>query len=182
MPRLDPAWSWTAALALAAVFAGSAAIKFADLGLFQAALENYRLLPRPLPRPASYLIPALETAAAASLMIIPIRPWAAELALALLVTFSAAIAINLLRGRREIDCGCFGSALQQPLSGALLARNAALAALAVIALVPAGTRPLAALDLATVAGGGLSLALLYVAANFMLANAPHLRALRQAHG
>ena len=44
------------------------------------------------------------------------------------------MAINLARGRRNIDCGCFQSALKQRLSWVLVARNVVLAALL---LVPA---------------------------------------------
>jgi hypothetical protein len=56
--------------------------------------------------------------------------------------FAAAMAINIWRGRRHIDCGCFQSALKQTLSWTLLARNAGLTLLLVLpAAVPEGALP-----------------------------------------
>ena len=65
--------------------------------------------------------------------------WSAVSAASLLILFAVAMAINIRRGRRHIDCGCFQSALKQTLSWILVARNAALALLlAVPAIVPEG--------------------------------------------
>jgi len=60
--------------------------------------------------------------------------WTAAAALALLVAFTAVIAAHLARGRRE-PCGCFGEASSGPVGLATLARNVALCALALVALV-----------------------------------------------
>jgi hypothetical protein len=60
--------------------------------------------------------------------------WGAWLAALLLSGFAAAIAINLARGRKAIDCGCFQSALRQPLRIVLVARNLLLVA-AILPLV-----------------------------------------------
>ena len=43
------------------------------------------------------------------------------------------MAINLLRGRTHIDCGCFDSTLKQPLRWILVLRNAVLVLLLVAA-------------------------------------------------
>jgi hypothetical protein len=45
------------------------------------------------------------------------------------------MAINIRRGRRHIDCGCFQSALKQTLSWILVARNGVLALLLGLALL-----------------------------------------------
>jgi len=93
---------------VAAVFLRSGLAKAADLPNFRAAVANYRLLPPLLVRPVAAGLPFAEIAAAVLLAIgvLPVIV-AAGLAL-LLVVFSAAIAINLLRGR-VFDCGCAGS-------------------------------------------------------------------------
>jgi len=43
----------------------------------------------------------------------------------LLALYTLAVVVNLARGRREIDCGCFGPAARQPLSAALVSLPAA---------------------------------------------------------
>lgn len=114
---------------LVLVFLAGAWSKLRALEAFEGVVYNYRLLPEPIVRPVALLLPFVELAVGLGLMYPPIRPYAAVAAAALLVIFSAAIGINLLRGRREIDCGCFSSALKQQLSGWLLVRNAALVGL-----------------------------------------------------
>ncbi len=175
---MDPALTWTMAVALAALFAASAAMKLAAIGQFAAALENYRILPPILLAPAVWLIPALEALAAAGLVIPASRADASVLAAVLLGMFTAAIAINLARGRTGIDCGCFGPALRQELSGWLIARNAMLSACAVVVLIPPSGRQLTWLDAVTIAGGAAALALMYASFNLAIGNAPKLRALR----
>ena len=95
----------------------------------------------------------------------------------MLGVFTGAIVINLARGRTDIDCGCFGPALRQRLSWWLLLRNGALFALLAIALMPAATRPMDFLDLATAGMAAATVVVLYTAANYLIANAPGLRAL-----
>ncbi len=177
----DPAVTWMLAVAVAMLFAASAAMKFADLDQFAAALENYRILPAGLVTPASWMIPLLEALASAGLLLPAARAEACLLTAVLLAIFTAAVAINLARGRREIDCGCFGPALRQALSGWLLVRNSVLlAAVAAIAL-PARVRPLGWVDFATVVFGAITLDILYVSMNYLLANAPRIRELERLH-
>ncbi len=178
---MDPALTWTLAVALAALFAASAAMKLAAMGQFAAALENYRILPPILLAPAVWLIPALEAVAAAGLVIPASRADASVLTAALLGTFTAAIAINLARGRTGIDCGCFGPALRQPLSGWLVVRNAiVLAAVAAVA-APVRLRLLNFADFVTIALGAATLVVLYASMNYLLANAPRIRELERLH-
>jgi uncharacterized membrane protein len=178
---MDPALTWMLAVALLMLFLASAAMKFADLSRFAAALENYRLLPPALVAPAAWMIPALEAVAALGLLVPARRPAACLLIAALLTIFTAAIAINLARGRREIDCGCFGAALSQTLSGWLIARNVILLAAAAAVALPAPLRTLEAVDFVTIVFGATTLMVLYVSMNYLLANAPRLRALERFH-
>lgn len=112
------------------VFLSGAWSKLGAREAFEGVVYNYRLLPEFAIRPTSYLLPLAELAVGLGLAYAPTRAYAAVGALFLLAVFSIAIAINLLRGRREIDCGCFSSVLKQRLSGGLIVRNTALMGLA----------------------------------------------------
>jgi hypothetical protein len=145
--------------------------------MFEGSVANYQLVPIWTERPLAYLMPIIECAAAAGLAIPSIRATAASMLLALLTIFSGAIAINLARGRTNIDCGCFGPALRQEISGWLLLRNFFLMILAVAVMLPAGGRAIESIDLVTIVFGALTLVVLYASANFAIGNAPKTRAL-----
>lgn len=109
------------------VFAAAAAGKIKHRHELAGVMANYRLLPERLAAPAAWTIVGLECLTALSLVSGLRLAAGAALAIVLLVGFALAMAINLARGRREIDCGCFQSGLRQKLSGALVARNLLLA-------------------------------------------------------
>ncbi len=178
---MDPALTWTVAVTLAALFAASAAMKLAAPGQFASAMENYRILPSMLVAPAAWIIPALEAIGAVGILCPATRAAAALLIAALLTLFTAAIAVNLARGRREIDCGCFGAALRQTLSGWLIARNAIVLVAAAAAAAPVRSRPLSIVDFMTIGFGAATLAVLYASMNYLLANAPRIRELERLH-
>lgn len=177
MPQIDPVLGWTAATAAAAIFAASGGLKFYDLEAFRGAVANYRLLPESLATPFAWAAPVIESASALGLLLVPIRAPAALVLIALLAVFTGAIVINLARGRTDIDCGCFGPALRQRLSWWLLLRNGALFALLAAAVMPVGARPMGVLDAATAGLAAATLVVLCTAANYLIANAPGLRAL-----
>lgn len=114
-------------LLLGAIFALAAAGKLAAWHELSGVVQNFRLLPQRMVQPVTVLLPVAETAIAAGLQVPAARSAAAWGAAALLLMFAAALAINLRRGRREIDCGCFRSDLRQPVSTALVLRNLLLA-------------------------------------------------------
>ena len=178
---IDPAIAWTLSAALAAVFGASAIFKLIDLGEFRAAVENYRVIPESLAGAVSIAIPLAEVLGAAGLLDARTRHAAAAELVLMLALFTAAIVVNLVRGRLYIDCGCFGPALRQPLSWWLPVRNLALIALATIVILPIGNRTLTALDAATVLLGAATIVVLYAAVNYLLANAPRLREFEAAH-
>jgi len=177
---IDPSIIGIACATGAAVFIGSAAMKFADLGEFRAAVENYRIVPEWIAAPIAWMVPILETAGAAGLMFTVTRASAALLLLGLIAMFTGAIAFNLARGRRDIDCGCFGPMMRQRLSGWLIVRNATLALLVAVAIGLEDGRALSALDYATIIPATAALVMLYAAANYLLANLPAIEALRDA--
>jgi uncharacterized membrane protein YphA (DoxX/SURF4 family) len=102
---------------------------------FQGVVANYRLLPDAMVTPAAYLIPPVELLLGATLLLGVAFPWPELGAAALLLLFALAMGINLRRGRRHIDCGCFQSALKQSLSWTLVMRNVVLASLMGAALL-----------------------------------------------
>jgi hypothetical protein len=170
---LDPAVVWTARLVLAAVFAVAALAKLRALDELVGVVSNYRILPESLVRPLAYVLPPLELAVALGLLIEPTRALAAGGAAGLLAVFALAMAVNILRGRVEIDCGCFASTLKQRIGWALVGRNLVLIGLA--ALVMRGTVPARALtwlDALTVVAASLAAVLLYLAFTQLRSMAP----------
>jgi uncharacterized membrane protein YphA (DoxX/SURF4 family) len=109
------------------VFICAAYGKFVHATVFRGVLANYRLLPDGLIGMVAAALPALEAVLGAALLLGIATPWAEATAGALLVMFAAAMGINLIRGRRDIDCGCFQSTLRQTLNWTLVARNLVMA-------------------------------------------------------
>jgi uncharacterized membrane protein len=160
---VDPALSSLALLLLAVIFGLAALAKLRELEVFRGVVEQYDLLPRALVTPFAYALPVVELGAALGLLAPATRAPAAALLILLLLAFAAAMAINLLRGRSGIDCGCFIGGQKQRISWPLVARNLVLAGFG-LTLLGAGTgRPLAALDWLTIAAAAGSLLLLYQA-------------------
>jgi len=161
---LDPVFAAVLRIALVLLFAVAALHKARDLRAFASTVEGYALLPIPLVRLSA---PLLVSAELATLVLLVARaPLGPAAALSLLFVYSLAIAVNLARGRRDIDCGCLGPAgAGQHLSGWLLARNAVLAGTAALLLLPETTRVVSWIDWISVAGGAATIVLLWSAAN-----------------
>jgi uncharacterized membrane protein YphA (DoxX/SURF4 family) len=156
---------------LALIFLTAAVGKFRHLLAFKGVLDNYRLLPHWALVPAQLSIPAGEIAIAVGILCFPAP--AATIGAALLVVFAAAMAINLRRGRLQIDCGCHQSALRQRLSWTLIWRNGVLALLALAASLPQPRANLSSVLLGAAAGA--SLFFLYNTMNSLWAVGPVLR-------
>jgi hypothetical protein len=167
---LDPAVRLALRASLAVLLLSAAAHKLRDAAGFRAALAGYRLLPAPWVAGAAVLFVGLELAVAASLVLANGARGPALAAAVLLGVYTAAIAANLLRGRRGIDCGCAGPAGRVPLGGGLVGRNAVLIGAALAAAVPAAPRAVVWLDAVTIAAASAALLLLYTAADTALAN------------
>ena len=182
MSEIDPVVEWIATISAAAIFLASGALKLYDLEAFRSAVVNYRILPGWLETPFAWSVPAVESAAAAGLLIPMLWPWPALALLCLLSAFTLAIVINLARGRTDIDCGCFGPALRQGLSWWLLARNGTLFAMLAIALMPAEGRAMNLVDDLSVGFAVAIFVVLYAALNILIANAEGLRHLRAVNG
>lgn len=170
--------------ALSVLFLVGAVAKLRDLALVRANLENYQLLPERLVPAAAIVLGLWEFACGLAVLLAPGAPLTLLATGALLVLVTGAVAINLVRGRTHIDCGCGGLSGHgdQPLSWLLVARNALL----LLALLGAGAgassagRELQWVDYLSVAGATLGLLGLYVAASQLLVNHPRLQAIKRS--
>lgn len=178
---LDPVASYALGAALSVVFLAGSWHKLRDPALFQANVDNYRLLPPGLTWAVAMLLSIWELAAGVFLLFGSTRDAGAALTLGLLLVVTAAVIVNLLRGHTEIDCGCGslgGHVGDQTLSWGLASRNAVLICAAALVLAQEKTRMLAWIDYASVAGATLGLLGIYAIANQLMANEPRLQALR----
>jgi uncharacterized membrane protein len=177
---MDPVIERMLRSALALLFLVAAVHKLRAPTAFRDQLADYRLVPGRATLAAAAAVVAGELTTGLALLAPSLRLAAPGAALVLLFAYSFAIALNLVRGRRDIDCGCSGPALRQPLTPWLLVRNALLVGIAVACLAPVRGRTLIWVDAVTVLGGVGVLAALYAASNRMLANAPALLRLRDS--
>ena len=78
----------------------------------------------------AWLVPAVELATAAALVVAP--AWGGVLAFALLAAFTAVL-VPVVRSGRLVTCSCFGGISSRPVSPWTLVRNGGLLALAAVA-------------------------------------------------
>ncbi len=135
---MDPSVPLACRLLGTLVFLTAAAGKLRHRHELAGVVANYGVLPEPLAAPAAWTVVALEGLVALSLASGAWLEAGAALAIGLLGLFALAIGINLARGRREIDCGCFQSGLRQRLSGGLIVRNLLLSIALTPVLLPGG--------------------------------------------
>jgi hypothetical protein len=95
---------------------------------FRDTLSAYELLPAGLTGGVALLIAITEFVTGAALLGRYAVPPAALVGAFLLSLFATAMAVNLGRGRTDLECGCGTAARGQRLQWRLVARNAALAA------------------------------------------------------
>ena len=165
-----------ARLTIAVIFALAAFHAMREWAVFGGIVEQYRIAPRWLARIAARILPPLELAAAAALVLPRSSSAGAMLGLILMALFTVAITVNLVRGRVSIDCGCGGASGQQLSSGLVLRNLVVVLGLVVAWMAP----PNGAVDSATtigVIGASLALIALYFAANQLMTNFQALGAL-----
>ena len=174
---LDPIAALALTLLIGWVLVEAGLHKLQDPVLTAANIDEYRLLPEGagawIARPLALVEIALAVLALLPLSRVP----ALVVAAALIAGYGVAITINLLRGRRDIDCGCGGPGQAQRLSVALPVRNALLvcAALAAAYSAPAPSHWSGWLFAMFCAAAG---ALLHASVNGLLANRQLLERLR----
>lgn len=169
LTAMDPLLHWLAATALALLFAAAAVGKLRDLRGFRDVLDAYDLVPRAV---TGVLAPALglvELALAVALCVPATWFLAAWVAIALLSVYAAAMGVNLMRGRTQMNCGCMGAG-GDALSPWLVARNLLLLTLPALLLVPQAPRALVWVDAFTLLAGLAALALAYRLGEQLIAN------------
>jgi uncharacterized membrane protein YphA (DoxX/SURF4 family) len=137
---IDPLVPLIISVSLALLFFMAARHKLSSQRHFQAQLSAYQLLPESILPVTARALPWLEMSLVALLLIPSTRVFAAAAAALMLTVYALAMAVNLRRGRGEIDCGCGDK--PQTLSIWLVARNAVLAAGALLLTVPVVERGL----------------------------------------
>jgi hypothetical protein len=163
--------------ALALVVFAAALHKLTQPAAFAGALAAYRLLPPRAVAAAARLLPLAEAALGVGILL-PLTRMSSLVALAaLLALYAAAMAINLARGRRDIDCGCGGAV--QPLSWGLVARNSVLVAAALLAARPTLARSMEWTDALTLVLGVLAFYALYVMTDELLRQSSRLARMTQ---
>lgn len=170
----DPIFVIAAALAVAVILASAATHKLRAPAHFANQLEDYQLLPQALVRPVARALPWCEVALAFALLVPAARHVAAFGAATLLASYALAIAINLWRGRRDVDCGCAGPEQAQPIRPLLLARNTVLVGLALVASLAPLSRDLGVFDGFVVISASAVTLLIYATADGLMANTPRL--------
>jgi hypothetical protein len=163
----DPAVSHLLALCGTLLFGAAAFAKVRSFAMFCAILGEYRILPIRITTAAGAAICCLEFAVAVGLFWPGSRSPAATLGAVLLIAYAAAITVNLIRGRRDLDCGC--GYRPTAISGWMVIRNVVLAALLTLLQMPLSPRVLGLADYATIAGGLTGFALLFLSAEALLA-------------
>ena len=180
VPGLGDRVATAAAGTVALFFAWSAIAKLVAPASWRRVLAGYGL-PRPVERAVPPVLPALELAVPAA-VVLGAPAAACALAVALLLVFSGVILRTRLRGDGDrIACGCFGGASARDYR-ALLARNAALAAVAVggarapaqaVAWWPAAPEPGELLPFVlAVAGTGVALLTVWRSATWLRGQRP----------
>ena len=178
---LDPAFGYLIIAGAALLFASAAVRKFQDLGRFTEIFAAYRVLPAVLARRVAWLIPCIEIAIAAALCWEPGRRFGIASAALVLIAYGSGLGVNLLRGRRDLDCGCGGPRERRAIAAWMVWRNLLLAGAVGIAATPWSARFLGLTDALTVVGGLIAGVLLYATADRLLGDvAPRARALKGA--
>ena len=180
---LDPLILRIISIGFASLFLLAAWHKSGNRVQFRGHLLAYQILPSAMIPLAVIAIPLIEFLLGMAWLVtalLAIRVDLVPLLSTLLLTaYTTAIAINLIRGRRHIDCGCGFSAVAgmgasdgntQQLSTGLVIRNIAIIFTASLANAPVSSRELGLLDYFSLLTAGIALILIYAALNQLLAN------------
>lgn len=167
-----PAVHWVSALLLAGIFLPSAWSKLRAIDEVTGVVADYRILPEPLVEPFARTLPWLEIAAGISLLVPATRPVGAVLAAGLLLVFALAMAINLARGRTEIDCGCFIGRQKERIGWPLVVRNLLLVGAAALLTIEPAAVPPRLLEIVPILFGSAALLALYAAFSRLAGLAP----------
>jgi len=160
---IDPALGSLIVVCIMTLLVTAAAHKLRDPVRFALVLAAYRVLPQAAARGLAWTVPCAELAIALALPWPRTRRWAALAAAGLLLLYAAGMALNLARGRRDLDCGCTAAGRRRPIAPWMVWRNLALALASATAALSWAPRALEGVDLLTIAAGAVASLVLYAA-------------------
>lgn len=163
---IDPTIQYSIAGAFALLFACSGVEKLRQLDDFAVQLNDYALLPASTVSFMARTIGLMEITAA-TLLITQYFAFGAMISVSLLLLYAIAISVNLLRGRTHIDCGC-QLRNSNGISWFLVSRNAFMACLVALCILPGITRNVIWLDYVVIIFCVISAGLVYVIANLLI--------------
>ena len=166
---IDPGVAWLIIACAGLLFLVAALHKLRDLRRFREVFAAYQLMPLTAGRLLAPVVPALELAVAVGLLFDDLRAPALRIGVALMLAYGAGIAINLARGRRDLDCGCAGPNDRRPIAAWMIWRNVGIAILLSAVLLPWSDRPFVLTDGVTVGFGTACCALIYLCLDRLLA-------------
>ena len=178
---IDPLIVKAVSIALGLMLLAAAWHKLSSLPEFTAVLSDYHLLPPFLVSSVAPAIPMVEILLGAGWLTGMAMNIVAPLTAGMFAVYGSAIAINLLRGRLHISCGCGlggASSENQSLSWVLVVRNTVLLLLALLPLVPVAERTMVWIDWLTLSATLMASALLYLGASQLLQNGSAIRSWR----
>lgn len=159
---LDPLFGYSLSAAFALLFAQAALQKWRSLSHFEAVVSAYRLSSGAVTAMLKWLVPSIESGVAVALLFSTSRSLGVIVGAAVLVLYAGGIALNLKRGRVDLDCGCAGARDRRPIAPWMVVRNVVMA----VCLLPLGvawsTRTLDAIDWLSIGGALVIIGLLYL--------------------
>ena len=165
---IDPVLGYLVVLDTAALLGWSAFHKLNARREFFEILTAYRVLAERWVPAAVYGVPAAELLIALGLLVPVSRRAACVAAAGLLLMYGCAIAVNLARGRRDLDCGCGLASGRRAIAEWMLIRNATMACAAASVALPWVPRTLGSIDILTIVAGASAAALLYASLDALL--------------
>ncbi len=182
MPTLDPIYSLTISILIAFVFAFAGIHKIMDYARHAGVVADYRVVPAwfvPLLAP---LLIVLEFGVAVLVLLPGTRSAGLILTIGLLLIYIFSIALNLLRGRSFIDCGCGWGSQGHQISAWLIFRNVTMVVITMAAFLPSTNRSLHLVDWILAAFAGTAVIIIYSIGDLLIANWSKLSKLKSAHG
>jgi hypothetical protein len=175
---MDPVLQFVMRYSLALLWMVALVHKVQDVPRFAATAADYKLVPATFAGSTAFVVIMLECSVMLALLILPLHPAGPLGSAALLTVYGSAIAVNLARGRHDIDCGCIGPHARQKLGGWLVWRNLLLALVSLACLLPVSSRELLWLDNLTTMAAVSVLAGLYVIVSRLFNNIDAIARLR----
>lgn len=176
---LDPVIGMLLLSAFAVLFASAALHKWRDLRQFDAVFAAYGVFPSVTRLRLHWLVPTLESLIALGLLTRTTHAYAIMAGAGLLTGYGAAMAFNLLRGRRDVACGCGGPDDRRTIAAWMVWRNLLLALLLSSALWSWNRRALLPTDWLTIGFGLAATVIVYLCVDRLGPAIRNARALRE---